>query len=151
MRNALRSLPTWLVLVLLAAALPFACSTTTKQLGGELSAENETVRLILLKVRYKDKGGNLRVWATLENKLDQTIEVGYGGFRLEAAGKTYAGALRVPFARTTKDFEMTPLMVKRLPGPIEFLDVPRVGEATLVLNGAGGAPVSVTFPVLGDE
>jgi len=101
-------------------------------------AENDVFRLSAHRMVSNAK--HIRIWLTLENKTDQDLTVGYGDFMLERDGKTYPGALRVPFVRVTKSFPMTVGMVKRFPDAIEFLGAPSSGDATirLVRYSAGG-------------
>ena len=116
-------------------------------------AENEVVQIKIHKILYRKTGKRaLRVWATLTNKTSKNVTASYGNFKLIINGKTYPGALRVPFARVHKTFPLSPNMVKKIPGPIESEHVPMANEATLTLDnikvdGASGTySISVTFP-----
>ncbi|NUM34124.1 MAG: hypothetical protein HUU50_06250 [Candidatus Brocadiae bacterium] len=111
----------------------------------ELVSENSMVKLSVDKVLFKK--GNLRVWGTLENKTDQSIMLSYGSFKIKVLDTVYPGALRVPFVRVTKDFPLEPKMLKKLPGPIEALQVAPASRGSLILDIPGGSSVSVDFPM----
>ena len=142
-------------LILLMFAL-VACRSSRKSQPAAPSvdqpkAETEVFAIRAHKVIAKSK--HVRIWVTLENKTDQQITASYGDFVLERDGVTYPGALRVPFARVTKRFEMTPRMVKRFPDAIEFLGAPPSGTGTIRLvrytvNGVSAdCDLALAFPI----
>lgn len=122
-----------IAITLLALSLP-SCGTLKRSFDPPLVAENDTIKVSVEKLRHKKR--SLRVWMTLQNMTDKILTIDYGNISAEGEGHQAGGALRVPFVRLTKPFPMSPKMIKRLSGPVEFIDFPKkVSSIKVSING----------------
>jgi hypothetical protein len=121
-----------LLLLLIPAAAAVGCKSIKREFEPPLVVSNDLLELSVVKLQQKKD--YLRVWMVLENLTDDTLVLDYGDFRLGVDGAVIPGALRVPFSRVDKEFEMEPHFLKVISGPVEFLGVGPVPEAEIVLT-----------------
>jgi hypothetical protein len=117
-------------------ALGVAVGCHGKRLGQEFSpplvTENETMRMTAREVQVK--GDLLRVWLAIENKSDQSFDLQYSDFSVTSGGVELRGALRVPFVRVSKGFDMPAGFYKEMSQPIEFQGWASAPSAEVVLS-----------------
>lgn len=140
------------VLLLSFLTIVPACGTFKRDFEPPLREANEQVEVAVRSLKLKK--GRLRIWADLINKTDQTLLLRYSDFQARSGGRVYPGALRVPFVRVTKEFEMPPHFHKRLSQPVEFegvgepVSIEFAVENIRVQGQEGSSSVSVQVPVM---
>ena len=136
-------------LVLLASG----CRSFKREFDPPLITQNDVVKMSVRKLSHKKT--SLRIWLSLENLTEQVLQMQYGNFTIVSNGQKLRGALRVPFVRIDKGFEMPARYFKYIGQPIEFIGVEKAAEIELAVTGVhsrGGPPVpdlNLTVPVYG--
>jgi hypothetical protein len=148
-----------ILLLISAVAVPVGCKgpnsansrTAVRNFSPPIVAENDVMKAEIRKLHHKRR--SFRIWMNLQNKTDDTLQMNYSDITATVDGRTVHGALRIPFVRVTKGFEMTPKLYKTINQPIEFMDLPRMQNVEIKItnirvNGKDGTPdLSVTLPV----
>lgn len=95
--------------------------------------EDDLLRVAVRRIDQKRDKVYLRL--SLTNKAKREMTLSYGEFFLVHEEAEYPGALKVPFAKSTRSFKMHPGMEKVSGRPILFVGIPdRIRSAAFVIR-----------------
>lgn len=119
----------------------------------QIMIQNGILSMSVDRTYYKEKYEMLRVWITLENLTNRSLEIGYHSFKAITYGISQPGSLLDRKSKTESFFILPPKATKKLNRAVEFLEIQPSKQIKFLLEGIqfqgeniGDISLSVSIP-----